>query len=337
MKILVTGGSGFIGSTLVKLLLEKNYKVLNIDKLSKQSVNESLDKYKKNKNYFFKKIDINNYKKLEKIFFEFKPHSIFHLAAESHVDRSIKNPEIFIKTNILGTYNLLEISKNFYQKNKFSKRFIFIHVSTDEIYGSLSKRNYNKFNENTNINPSSPYSASKACSDLLVNAWNKTFNLPIIITNCSNNFGPWQFPEKLIPIVIYNAIRKKSIPIFGNGKNIRDWIDVRDHANGLYLVFKKGKIGERYNIGTNQEFSNIQICKKIFKILNNKVDKNFNYLKLINFVNDRKGHDYRYAIDNTKIKKELNFKSKYQFDQSIEKTIGWYLENISWVKSKLKK
>ena len=232
---------------------------------------------------------------------------------------------------------MLEISKNFYQKNKFSKRFIFIHVSTDEIYGSLSKRNYNKFNENTNINPSSPYSASKACSDLLVNAWNKTFNLPIIITNCSNNFGPWQFPEKLIPIVIYNAIRKKSIPIFGNGKNIRDWIDVRDHANGLYLVFKKGKIGERYNIGTNQEFSNIQICKKIFKILNNKVDKNFNYLKLINFVNDRKGHDYRYAIDNTKIKKELNFKSKYQFDQSIEKTIGWYLENISWVKSKLKK
>tara|TARA_Y100000590_G_scaffold441280_1_gene567732 strand:- start:501 stop:1508 length:1008 start_codon:yes stop_codon:yes gene_type:complete len=335
MKIIVTGGSGFIGSHLVKFLIKKKHKVLNIDKLSKYSVNEALINIKKNHNYSFKKIDLQNFKKLNAIVLRYKPDAIFNLAAESHVDRSIEQPKNFVKSNINSTINLLEISRNLLNKNKDTlEKFKFIHVSTDEIYGSLNK-NKKKFSENSKINPSSPYSASKASTDLIVQAWNKTYKLPTIITNCSNNFGPWQYPEKLMPVIILKILNKERIPIYGNGKNIRDWIYVLDHVNGLYKILKKGKIGETYNIGTNNEFQNIDICKKICKKITKLKKNKFNYLKLIKYVSDRKGHDLRYAINSNKIKTKLGFRSKYKFENSLDITIKWYLKHYNWLKNKI--
>ena len=334
MRIIVTGGSGFIGSHLVKFLLKKKHHVLNIDKLSKYSVNESLNKIKNNKYYTFEKIDLQNFNKLNSIIIKYKPETIFNLAAESHVDRSIKNPINFVKSNINSTINLLESSRKLLNLNKnLTKKFKFIHVSTDEIYGSL-KRNNKKFTEKSQIDPSSPYASSKASTDLLVKSWIRTYKLPAIITNCSNNFGPWQYPEKLIPVIISKALKKEDIPIYGNGKNIRDWIFVLDHIEVLYLIFKKGKIGESYNIGTNNEFENIKICKKICSHLNYLTKNVFDYTKLINFVPDRKGHDLRYAINNNKIKLKLGFKSKYNFDSSLNKTIEWYFKNYEWLNNK---
>ena len=338
MKILITGGSGFIGSTLIKFLLAKNHKILNVDCLSKYSVNESLLtlNQKLKNNYFFKKIDISNYNSLNIAFNKFKPDSVIHVAAQSHVDRSISDPKVFIRANIIGTFNLLEVSRKYLKKIKIKNKFKFLHISTDEIYGEL-KKNEKKFTEKNNIKPSSPYSASKASSDLLVESWNKTYNLPTIITNCSNNFGPWQFPEKLIPVIILSALDNKKIPIYGNGKNIRDWIDVRDHVRALDLVLRKGKIGERYNIGTDNQLSNITIAKKICSILDKiKNKKNIFHEKLISYINDRAGHDFRYAINNEKITKDLHFKSKYKFEKSLEDTVLWYLDNLNWAKNKLK-
>ena len=336
MRILVTGGSGFIGSHLVKLLIKKNHKVLNIDKLSKQSINESLIFLKTNNNYTFTKVDLQNFEKLNRIINKFKPEAVFNLAAESHVDRSISNPKDFVKSNINSTINLLESIRLYLDKNrKIFNKFKFVHVSTDEIYGSL-KFNKKKFSEKSSLDPSSPYSASKASTDLLVRAWHKTFKLPILITNCSNNFGPWQYPEKLIPVIISKILKKEKIPIYGNGKNVRDWIFVLDHVEGLYLVFKKGKIGENYNIGTNNEHTNIDILKIICSKINNLQKNKYNYLDLLEFVEDRKAHDARYAIDNKKITSELGYKSRYNFKKSLNLTITWYLKNNKWLENKIK-
>ncbi len=336
MRIIVTGGSGFIGSHLVRLLIKKKHIVLNIDKLSKFSVNESLDDLKKNKKYNFKKIDLQNYSKLSTAINNFKPNIIYNLAAESHVDRSITNPINFVKSNINSTINLLEAANKYLDKNtKIKKNFKLIHVSTDEIYGSLNSKE-KKFTEKSKIEPSSPYAASKASTDLLVKAWNKTYKLPIIITNCSNNFGPWQYPEKLIPVIISKILKKQTIPIYGNGKNIRDWIYVLDHVDCLYTILKKGKIGETYNIGTNNELENINLCRMICLKINKLKKNKFNNLKLINFVDDRKGHDLRYAINNNKIKKTLGFRSKYKFENALDSTVKWYLNNSNWLKNKTK-
>ncbi len=336
MRILITGGLGFIGVNLIKELIKnKNNVICNIDKVSYCSSPEALDYLNKNQRYIFKKINISNYKKLKKEFFNFKPEKIINLAAESHVDVSINNPDIFIRSNILGSYNMLKISNEYLNKFKL-KNFKFLHVSTDEVFGSLTKKQ-SAFKENSKFKPNSPYSASKASSDLLVNAWNKTFNIPTLTTNCSNNFGPWQYPEKLIPLIIYKCLNKKNIPIYGNGKNIRDWIYVEDHVKAIILVLKKGIVSESYNIGTNREISNIQICSIICDYFNKKYkDTNFDYKNLITFVQDRKGHDFRYAIDNTKIKNKLNFKYQQNFKQNLESTIEWYINNKKWLNKKAK-
>tara|TARA_Y100000590_G_C15641774_1_gene985244 strand:- start:143 stop:1162 length:1020 start_codon:yes stop_codon:yes gene_type:complete len=337
MRILVTGGSGFIGSTLIKFLLQdKKNIILNVDKLSKFSIPESLNFTKKIKNYNFIKLDICNLSKLQKIIFKFKPTIIVHLAAESHVDRSIKEPSDFINSNIIGTYNLLTCFKYYLDKNKSKNtKNLFLHVSTDEVYGSLNKRS-KPFNEKSNYLPNSPYSASKASSDFLARAWHKTFNLPVIITHCSNNYGPWQFPEKLIPLMIYRGYKKMSMPVYGDGKNIRDWIFVEDHVRVLLSIIKKGKIGQVYNIGSGQEISNIRLVKEICKILDNKFPSTTKHLNLIHFVKDRKGHDFRYAILNNKVKKTFNFKKQYNFKDGLKLTVDWYLKNIDWLISKSK-
>ena len=330
-KILITGGCGFIGSNLVKkLLLSKSNIVLNIDALKKQSVPESLNKVIKNKkNYFFKKIDIKNFDKLNKIIRDFEPSLIFHLAAESHVDRSIVNPFSFFSSNILGTLNIIEsIRINSFWRN--NKSFKLVNVSTDEVYGSL-KKNQKSFTELNKFYPNSPYSASKASGDLLARAWNKTFNIPIITTNSSNNYGPWQFPEKLIPVVISNCLKGINIPVYGNGTNVRDWLYVEDHIEALIKISKFAKTGINFNIGGGKEVTNISLVKKICSILDELEPRNFKYAKLIEFVNDRPGHDFRYSINFNKLKKELNYKPKIKFELGLLKTIKWYINNKKWL------
>jgi dTDP-glucose 4,6-dehydratase len=331
MKIIVTGGAGFIGSNLIKYLLKKNHKVLNIDKITYASNLDSLNGLNKNK-YKFKKVDIYNNKKLKKIFFDYKPDAIFHLAAESHVDRSIEKQDSFIKTNIVGTYNLLKIAREYFNNLKRIKKknFRFIHISTDEVYGDLTI-NQKAFTENSKYKPSSPYSASKAASDHLASSWHKTFNLPIIITNCSNNYGPYHFPEKFIPHLIICGILRKNLPVYGNGKNIRDWIHVEDHVSALHLILKKGVVGKTYNIGGNTEKRNIDVANMICDELNRLNSKdNFNYKKLITFVNDRPGHDKRYAVNCHKIRSELKWKPKHNFRSGLKAVIKWYVENEAW-------
>jgi dTDP-glucose 4,6-dehydratase len=321
-KFIVTGGLGFIGINLVEYLLKKkNCKVLCIDKVTYAS-NKNI--FKDNNNFFFKKIDICNTSKLRKAFLDFKPDCIFHLAAETHVDNSIKNSKIFIKSNILGTYSLLIILNDYCKKIK--KKIKFINVSTDEVYGSIKK---GKFSENDKYYPNSPYSASKASSDMLARAWVKTFKLPIITTNCSNNFGPFQYKEKLIPKIINNLIKNKKIPIYGNGKNMRDWIYVYDHVRILYSLYLKGKIGETYNIGANCVLSNIDILKKLIKIHNsfNKFKK-INFKNIISYVEDRKAHDFRYAISTKKISKLKLFSDNKKINENLKLTYKWYVENI---------
>lgn len=314
-KIIITGGSGFIGSHLVKLFLKNKYKVLNIDKLSYASIKN----FKiKNSNYKFKKIDISNYNILKKTIIKFNPNFIINCAAESHVDRSIKSPLIFLKSNILGTFNILEVLRT----SKIKCRFL--QVSTDEVFGSL-KLKEKKFNETTRYNPKSPYSASKASADHFVRAYGNTFNLDYLITNCSNNFGPYQNPEKFIPTVIINCIKKNKIPIYGSGKNVREWIYVEDHCEGIKLALEKGLSKNTYLIGSKNEFNNIQIAKKICKIFKSKFK--YDYEKLINFIEDRKGHDFRYAINYQKIKNKLNFKNKKKFNEGLIETINFYLKN----------
>ena len=329
MKIIVTGGAGFIGTNLIKFLLNKKFKILNFDALKYSSNINSLKLEKQNVNYQFVKGDINDQKKFLKILKEFKPNGVINLAAESHVDRSIDNPAPFLKTNIFGTFSLLQATCTYLKSLKKNEKniFKFIHVSTDEVYGDLSSKS-KAAKEINAYSPSSPYAASKASSDHLVKAWGKTFNLPIIITNCSNNYGAYQHPEKFIPHVIISALHNKIIPIYGDGNQVRDWIHVTDHSEAILKVFNFGKIGETYNIGASNQKKNIEIARHICVALN-KVYKNRNFLKNIRFVYDRPGHDKRYAINASKIKK-LGWKPKVNFKTGIKETIDWYLENEKW-------
>lgn len=321
-NILVTGGAGFIGSNFVRYMLNKyqDYKIVNLDLLTYAGNIKSLDDIKDNPNYLFVKGDIADNKLVDKIVSENKIDIIINFAAESHVDRSITNPDIFVKTNVLGTQNLLEIAK----KYKIEK---FFQISTDEVYGSLGKTGF--FTETTPLSPNSPYSASKAGADLLVMAYHHTFGLNVNITRCSNNYGPYQFPEKLIPLFITNALADKQVPLYGDGLNIRDWLFVEDHCSAIDTVLHKGKNGEVYNVGGNNEKTNRYITDTILKYLGKDSS-------LIKYVADRLGHDRRYAIDATKIKKELGWQPEYKFEQAIEKTIEWYLNNKSWWQQLLK-
>ncbi len=326
--IIITGGLGFIGSNLIELLLKKKFYVVNVDKITYSSNFYNTREFDKNKNYKFIKCDIND-KKIKNILLKFKPSCIFNLAAETHVDRSIDSPSDFINSNILGVYNLLESFRSYLKINKKSK---LIHISTDEVYGDVLK---GRSDENYAYKPSSPYAASKASSDHLVYSYVRTYNLPAIITNCSNNYGPKQHPEKLIPKLIYNILNNKSFPIYGKGKNSREWIYVMDHCEALFKVFKKGKIGEFYNIGSNKNLNNIQICKSLLKISKNII-KNKSNIK-INFVKDRPGHDIRYALNSNKIKKKLKWKPKTTFEEGLNQTFHWYLNNKDYYKSLSKK
>tara|TARA_B100000945_G_scaffold319055_1_gene325385 strand:+ start:611 stop:1657 length:1047 start_codon:yes stop_codon:yes gene_type:complete len=332
MKIIVTGGAGFIGSNFIHKYI-KDYEILNYDKLTYAGNLNNLKSINESPNYSFVKGDINDGLLFEKIISDFQPDKIINFAAESHVDRSIDNPENFLETNILGTFKILNASLKYFNKSDKKKQdlFRFLHISTDEVYGSLGLTG--SFKESTSYNPSSPYSASKASSDHLVQAWFKTYGLPIMITNCSNNYGPYQFPEKLIPLIIINCLENKNLPIYGDGKNIRDWIYVDDHCEGIMKVLENGKIGETYNIGGNQEITNINLVYKICKILdkNKPLGNGGLYSSLIKFVKDRPGHDFRYAIDSSKIETQLNFKPCDNIDTGLEKTVKWYLNNLDWI------
>ena len=331
-KFVVTGGSGFIGSNLVKFLLKKNYFVINIDKLSYSSNPYNLKKILKNKNYRFFKNDINNRSNIFKILNKYKPDGIFNLAAETHVDRSIDDPSNFIKSNILGVYNLLETLIKYSKKNK--KKIKLVHISTDEVYGDIKKNE--RSDENFPYEPSSPYSASKASADLLIKSYVRTYKLPVVISNCCNNYGPNQFPEKLIPKLIYNIINNISLPIYGKGKNSREWIHVHDHCEALLKIFFRGKLGESYNVGSNENVLNLNLTKKLLQISKNKSLKVGNKVKII-FVKDRPGHDLRYALNSKKIFKQLNWKSKISIDEGLSQTFDWYLNNKSFFNSVSKK
>ncbi|MPL71260.1 dTDP-glucose 4,6-dehydratase 2 [bioreactor metagenome] len=321
MDILVTGGAGFIGSNFIHYILNKypDYNIINLDSLTYCGNLENLKELETNTHYKFIKGDILDNNLLDSLINGNNIDYIVNFAAESHVDRSIQNPKIFLESNIIGTQNLLEIAKKYYENGQIKK---YIQISTDEVYGTLGKTGY--FTEETPLAPNSPYSASKAGADMIVRAYYETFNLPINITRCSNNYGPYQFPEKLIPLIINNALKNKKLPVYGDGKNIRDWLHVYDHCTAIDLVMKNGKIGDVYNIGGNNEKTNIDIVKIILDYLNKPED-------LIEFVKDRLGHDKRYAIDSRKIKKELGWKPKYNFESGIIETIEWYLNNNKWL------
>ena len=335
-NILVTGGAGFIGSAVIRNIIEStNHRVVNVDKLTYAGNLESLVSVKKNPRYKFEQADICNSIDVSKILEKYQPDIVMNLAAETHVDNSIKGPSEFIQTNIFGTYSLLEEAKKYWEglKNLKKNNFKFHHVSTDEVYGDLGTSG-NFFTEKTSYLPSSPYSASKASADHLVRAWHRTFNFPSMITNCSNNYGPYQFPEKLIPLMIFNALEGKNLPIYGDGKQIRDWLYVDDNAKALLHVALNGKIGETYNIGGNNELQNIEVVKIICSILDelqpSKFDGITKYKQLITHSIDRPGHDMRYAVDTTKIKNELNWSPNETFKTGIKKTVEWYLKNIAW-------
>ncbi len=328
-KIVVTGGLGFIGSNLIDLLIKNGFFVINIDKISYASNFYNTLDFKNSENYKFLKLNINNRNGLLKIFKKYRPIGIFNLAAETHVDRSIDSPEQFINSNILGTFNLLEAFKKFSKKNKKSK---LIHISTDEVYGDILK---GRTKENYPYSPSSPYAASKASSDHIVLSYIKTFGIKAVITNCSNNYGPKQHPEKLIPKMIYNIINNKPLTVYGDGKNSREWIYVKDHCEALIKVFKYGKIGETYNIGSNKNLNNVEICKNLLKTAkkNIKIGKKVK----IKFIKDRPGHDKRYALDSSKLIKKLKWKPKTKFSDGINNTFIWYLNNRKYYKSLNKK
>lgn len=332
MKILVTGGAGFIGSALIRHIINNTSdSIINVDKLTYAGNLDSLVSIENSNRYFFEHVDICNRADLERIFVKYSPDIVMHLAAESHVDRSITGPADFIQTNIIGTYNLLESARHYWLnlEEARKKRFLFHHISTDEVYGDLDKVD-ELFTEETAYNPSSPYSASKASSDHLVRAWFRTYKLPCVITNCSNNYGPFQFPEKLIPLVIRNALKGDKLPIYGLGDQIRDWLYVEDHASALYLSATKGIIGETYNIGGNNEKTNLEVVEAICDILNVLVPKSQDYKKQIHFVKDRPGHDKRYAIDTRKIEKELGWVPEETFETGLMKMVKWYINNQLW-------
>ncbi len=342
MKILITGGAGFIGSALIRhVIAHTNDTVINVDKLTYAGNLESLAEVCKNDRYAFEQVDICDRAELERVFKEYKPDVVMHLAAESHVDRSIDGPAEFIETNIVGTYTLLEVARQYWSAldNERKRLFRFHHVSTDEVYGDLEGLD-DLFTEQTSYAPSSPYSASKASSDHLVRAWLRTYGLPTLITNCSNNYGPYHFPEKLIPLIILNALEGKQLPIYGKGDQVRDWLYVDDHARALYKVLAEGKIGETYNIGGHNEKKNIDVVHALCEILDeyrpvksNVFAKHIStYKELIAYVQDRPGHDLRYAIDASKIDKDLGWKPQETFESGIRKTVLWYLDNTEWVK-----
>lgn len=338
MKILITGGAGFIGSALARLIISQyDHKLLNIDKLTYAGNLDSLAEVSNSNRYSFNQVDISDRQTLDRIFDQYKPTVIMHLAAESHVDRSIDGPADFINTNILGTFNLLETARQYYNSlnSDNKKKFRFHHISTDEVYGDLVGT-HDLFTEQTSYSPSSPYSASKAASDHLVRAWGRTYGLPVIITNCSNNYGPYHFPEKLIPHMILNALHAKPLPIYGDGLQIRDWLYVEDHAKALMKVVIDGKIGETYNIGGHNEKTNLEVVKFICDLLEELApDKPVGvrkYHDLITFVKDRPGHDTRYAIDASKIERELGWIPEETFETGLRKTVQWYLDNCQWWK-----
>jgi dTDP-glucose 4,6-dehydratase len=338
MKILVTGGAGFIGSAVVRHIINNTRdQVVNLDKLTYAGNLESLTSIANNERYAFEQVDICDRTELDRVFAQHQPDAVMHLAAESHVDRSIDGPADFIETNIVGTYQLLEASRNYWKNLPEARKaaFRFHHISTDEVYGDLEGPE-DLFTETTSYAPSSPYSASKASSDHLVRAWLRTYGLPTIVTNCSNNYGPYHFPEKLIPLVILNALEGKPLPVYGKGNQIRDWLFVEDHARALYKVVTDGKIGETYNIGGHNEKQNIEVVHTICKLLDelrplSQTTLNIKAHKdLITFVQDRPGHDIRYAIDASKIQRELGWSPEETFESGIRKTVIWYLENLNW-------
>ncbi|EHH3080440.1 dTDP-glucose 4,6-dehydratase [Vibrio vulnificus] len=336
MKILVTGGAGFIGSAVIRHIINHTQdSAVNLDKLTYAGNLESLSDVAENSRYAFEQVDICDRAELDRVFAQHKPDAVMHLAAESHVDRSIDGPAAFIETNIIGTYNLLEAARAYWLtlEENVKAHFRFHHISTDEVYGDLEGTD-DLFTETTSYAPSSPYSASKASSDHLVRAWQRTYGFPTLVTNCSNNYGPYHFPEKLIPLMILNALDGKPLPVYGDGMQIRDWLFVEDHARALYKVVTEGEIGETYNIGGHNEKANIEVVKTICDLLEelrpNKPAGVESYESLITYVKDRPGHDVRYAIDATKIAQELNWTPEETFDSGIRKTVEWYLNNQQW-------
>jgi len=329
-NILITGGAGFIGSHLVRLLVNKypDYHVINMDVLTYAGNLENLKDIQHKENYTFIKCDICDLSKVEQIFNDYQIDSVIHLAAESHVDRSIKDPFSFAQTNVMGTLSLLQVAKSYWKGNFNNK--LFYHVSTDEVFGSLGKEGF--FTETTSYDPHSPYSASKASSDHFVRAFHDTYGLPVVISNCSNNYGSYQFPEKLIPLFINNIINNKPLPVYGKGENVRDWLFVNDHTTAIDVIFHKGKLGETYNIGGFNEWKNIDLIKVMIKTVDRLLAREEGSSeKLITYVTDRAGHDLRYAIDSSKLKEELGWEPSLQFEEGIEKTVKWYLDNKEWM------
>ena len=332
MKILVTGGAGFIGSAVVRLAIDKGHSVINVDALTYAACLENVAPIADKAGYAFEHADIRDRDALNRIFAEHKPDVVMHLAAESHVDRSIDGPGEFIETNIIGTFNMLEAARKYWIESDKREGFRFHHISTDEVYGSLPPDPEVQFTEDTPYDPRSPYSASKASSDHLVRAWAETYGLPVLVTNCSNNYGPYHFPEKLIPVVTLNALHGKPLPIYGDGSNVRDWLYVEDHADALLLVVERGEVGRTYNIGGENECSNLQLVQTICAILDRLRPRGdgSSYRDLITFVADRPGHDARYAIDPSRIREELGWRPSVTVEEGLERTVQWYLDNEAW-------
>ena len=328
MKLLVTGGAGFIGSAVVRLAVARGHEVVNLDALTYAACLENVASVSASPLYSFEQADIRDLPALEAIFHKHQPDAVMHLAAESHVDRSIDGPQAFIETNVMGTYNMLQAARQYWEGRGKPRDFRFHHISTDEVFGSLGATG--QFTEETPYDPRSPYSASKASSDHLVRAWAETYGLPVVLTNCSNNYGPFHFPEKLIPVVILSALAGKPIPIYGKGENVRDWLYVEDHADALLLVLEKGALGRSYNIGGENERSNLELVQTICTILDALKPASEPYADLIEFVSDRPGHDLRYAIDPTRIREELGWRPSVTVEEGLEKTVRWYLENEEW-------
>lgn len=336
MKILLTGGAGFIGSSVVRRAICLGHQVVNVDALTYAACLANLASVAGNSRYVFERADIRDRAALDRIFSLHQPDAVMHLAAESHVDRSIDGPASFIETNIIGTYHLLEAARQYWNDADRPNNFRFHHVSTDEVYGSLPPDPAVKFTEGTAYDPRSPYSASKASSDHLVRAWHATYGLPVVLTNCSNNYGPYHFPEKLIPVVIINALAGKSLPVYGDGSNIRDWLYVEDHADALLRVIEFGRCGRTYNIGGENECTNLELVLAICRILDRERPlKDTRYADLISFVPDRPGHDQRYAIDSTRIREELGWRPTVTLEEGLERTVRWYLDNEDWWQSLL--